>query len=110
MLAMMFLGSTWLLSASGQATHIQAFDLTFFSIGVFGLGGYVTAYRSPTETYMEPALAAVMAIAITMTIGGSMPNLLSIQGGLQLAYEAAIPFLAALGGAVLGEASRQEQQ
>ena len=110
MLTMVFLGSAWLFSATDQATHSQAFDATFFSIGVFGLGGYVTAYRSPTETYMEPALAAVLAIAIAMFIGGSMPNLLSIQGGLLLAYEAAIPFLAALGGAVLGETSRQEQQ
>jgi len=109
MLVMALVGSGWFFNSESEATHSQAFDFAFFSIGVFGLGGYYTAYRSPTETYMEPALAAVLAIAMIMVIGGTMPNLLSIQGTVLLAYEAALPFLAALGGAVLGEASRKEQ-
>ena len=110
MLIMALVGAGWLLGSDDQGSTNQAFDLTFFSIGVFGLGGYYTAYHSPTETYMEPALAAVLAIAVIMVLGGSMPNLLTVQGTILLAYEAALPFLAALGGAVLGEASRKEQQ
>lgn len=66
------------------------------SLVAFALGGYIIGRKSPGKTILEAGIAAVIAVAVGLLIARDFS-----LGGLLAG--ALVPFLAALGGAWLGE-------
>ena len=66
----------------------------------FAVGGYIVGTRSPGRTIVEPGISALIAVAISLLIGGAFTLGGLFAGGL-------VPFLAGLLGGWYGERRSQ---
>ncbi|MCA9523013.1 MAG: hypothetical protein KC609_18690 [Myxococcales bacterium] len=77
-------------------SRLGTLPLVLIALVAFALGGFLVGRFSKGKTILEPAVSAVIAVALAMFVKGHFNLLAIVIGGI-------LPFLAALAGGWLGE-------
>ena len=92
MIGLQIMGSM-VLSALGL---ISMGFVALVGMGSYFVGGVIVGKRSPGKTIKEPAIAAVLAVALNLLLSGNFNIMFLIFGSM-------IPFFSALAGGYVGE-------
>lgn len=88
--------------AAGAAGVSNLWAVLGIACGAFALGGFIIGWQSEGRTIIEAGLSAILAIAISLALKGSLLAVLLLNP-LAFVIAVAIPFAFAMLGAWIGE-------